>query len=243
MTEAISKRKFPIALALWIAAAALCVGGIYWSLATGALSWQTAISSRDAAESFVAQNIVLAYTIYVALFIGLAVILFPAQLWIIMFGAILFGFWPALIVSWLAAAGSAVCVFLLARGVLADRYRARADKYLGRIAQEFQRDQLSWMLVMRFVPIVPYCISNAAPAFLGARFTPFLIATMIGVIPSTAIYTFVGARAASVLDRNTPPDIASLAADAFPIMLALAALPVLALVIKRLRRGATPRTP
>ena len=51
-----------------------------------------------------------------------------------------------------------------------------------------------------------------------------------------AAYTFAGDKAASVLDRDTPPDVASLAADMFPVMLAVAVLPLLALAVKRFRR-------
>jgi uncharacterized membrane protein YdjX (TVP38/TMEM64 family) len=220
-----------------MAAAAAAIIAIYWAASTGILSWGMAVDSRAAAGQFVAQNLILAYAAYIALFVILAVILFPAQLWIIVFSAMVFGFWPALIVSWFAAVLSAVCVFVLARGTLGHSYRAKASKYLVRIEEGFRRDQLSWMLTMRFIPVVPYCISNVAPAFLGARLAPFLAATVIGVIPYVAAYTFAGDRAGAVLDKSAPPDVVSLAGDMLPIMLAIAALPVLALLVRRMRRG------
>ena len=89
---------------------------------------------------------------------------------------------------------------------------------------------------MRFVPVVPYFVSNVAPAFLGARLPPFMIAAGVGVMPFVTAYTFAGDKAASILDRDTPPDVASLAADMFPVMVAVAMLPLAALAIKRLRR-------
>jgi uncharacterized membrane protein YdjX (TVP38/TMEM64 family) len=195
-----------------------------------------AVDARASAQDFVSRYAVLAYAGYVALFVVLALALFPAQLWIIVFGAMVFGFWPALIVSWAAAVLSAVSVFLAARGALAGRYREKAGKYLARVEQEFQRDQFSWMLAMRFVPVVPYFVSNVAPAFLGARLPPFMIAAGVGVMPFVTAYTFAGDKAASILDRDTPPDVASLAADMFPVMVAVAMLPLAALAIKRLRR-------
>lgn len=230
------RRRYPAALVAWLAGAVAVIVAIYWAASAGLLSWEMAVESRMAADEFVARNTVLAYAAYLILFVGLALALFPAQLWIIVFGAVLFGFWPALIVSWLAAAASAALVFLLARGVLAEGYRARASKYLARIEKGFQRDQFSWMLAVRFIPVVPYCISNVAPAFLGARFAPFLAATIIGVIPYVTAYTFAGAKAASVLDSSKPPDVAGLAADMAPVMLAIAALPMAALLVRRWRR-------
>jgi uncharacterized membrane protein YdjX (TVP38/TMEM64 family) len=232
------KRGWPIppALAAWIAVAISILVGVTWATSTGALTWAMAVDAREAGQDFVARYAIIAYAVYVALFVAMALALFPAQLWVIVFGAMLFGFWPALIVSWAAAVLSAGSVFLAARGVLAGKYRDRAGRYLARVEQEFQRDQFSWMLAMRFVPVVPYFVSNVAPAFLGARLPPFLVAASIGVIPYVTAYTFAGDMAASVLDRAAPPDVASLAADMFPVMVAVAMLPLAALAVKRLRR-------
>jgi uncharacterized membrane protein YdjX (TVP38/TMEM64 family) len=232
------KRGWPIppALVAWIAVAIAILVGVTWATSTGLLTWAMAVDAKEAAQGFVSQYAILAYAAYVALFVVMALALFPAQLWIIVFGSMVFGFWPALIVSWGAAVLSAVSVFLAAQGALAGRYREKAGKYLARVEQEFRRDQFSWMLAMRFVPVVPYFVSNVAPAFLGARLPPFVVAASIGVIPYVAAYTFAGDKAASVLDRDSPPDVASLAAEMFPVMLAVAALPLLALAVKRLRR-------
>ena len=199
-----------------------------------------AVDAKEAAEGFVAGYAVVAYAAYVALFVVMALALFPAQLWIIVFGAMVFGFWPALIASWAAAVLSSVVVFVAARGALAGRYRERAGKYLARVEEGFRRDQFSWMLAVRFVPVVPYFVSNVAPVFLGARLAPFVVAAGIGLIPYVGAYTFAGARAASVLDRDAPPDLGSLAADMFPVMLAVAALPLLAMAVRRFGRRSPP---
>jgi uncharacterized membrane protein YdjX (TVP38/TMEM64 family) len=226
-------RGVPLAVILWGAAALAIIAGLTWATASGTLTWSMAVDAREAAEDFVARHAALAYAAYIALFVVMALALFPAQLWVIVFGAMLFGFWQAFIVSWFAAVLSAATVFLAARGAFAGRYRAKAGKYLVRVEEAFRRDQLSWMLAMRFVPVVPYFVSNVAPAFLGARLPPFLVAASVGVIPYVAAYTFAGDRASDVLDRDMPPDVASLVADLFPILLAIAALPLLAVAVRR----------
>ena len=237
MTESAGeKRRPPLGLIAWAAGAVAVIAGLTWATATGALTWSMAVDAREAASGFVAGNPVLAYAAYIALFVAMALALFPAQLWIILFGAMLFGFWPALIVSWAAAVLSAVVVFVATRGTLAGRYRAKAGKYMARIEAGFQLDQLSWILAMRLFPAVPYCITNVAPAMLGARMAPFVTATIIGVIPYVAAYTFAGDKAAAVLDSDTPPDVGKLAGDLFPVMVALAVLPVAAMLVRRWRK-------
>ena len=93
---------------------------------------------------------------------------------------------------------------------------------------------LSWILAMRLFPAVPYCVTNVAPAVLGARMAPFVVATVIGVVPYVAAYTFAGDKAGAVLDADVAPDVGKLAADLFPVMLALAALPVAAMLVRKL---------
>ncbi len=232
------KRGWPFALIAWAAAALAVLAAASWATATGALTWMMAVDALSGVKALVASNVALAYAAYLALFVLMALALFPAQLWVIVFWALVVGFWPALVASWIAATLSAGAVFLAARGVLAGQYRAKAARYLARIEASFRRDQFAWMLAVRLVPVVPYFVSNLAPAFLGARLAPFIAAAAIGVIPYVAAYTFAGAKAASVLDRDTPPDVTSFAADMFPIMLAVAALPMLALAVKRFGRRA-----
>jgi uncharacterized membrane protein YdjX (TVP38/TMEM64 family) len=237
VTEPVKKKSAPIGLIVWCIAAVAIIAGLSWAVATGKLTWAMAVDAKEAAAGFVAGAPVIAYAVYVSLFVVLALALFPAQLWIIMFGAVLFGFWPALIVSWMATVASAIIVFLAASNFLAKLYRERTRKHLERVEEAFLKDQFAWMLAVRFIPVVPYFVSNIAPALLGGRLAPFSLAAAIGVIPYVSAYTFAGAKAAAVLDRDKPPDVASLAADMLPIMLAIAVLPLASIAVKRFMKS------
>jgi uncharacterized membrane protein YdjX (TVP38/TMEM64 family) len=222
----------PLGLILWGVAALAILGALMWAVTTGRLTWSMAVDTREAALGFVAGYPVLAYAAFIGLFVLMAVALLPIQLWTIVFGAMLFGFWPAVVTAWFASILGALVVFVAARGVLAGQYRNAVSKYLPKVEREFQENQLLWMLTLRLVPIVPYCVGNVAPVFLGARPAPFAIATAIGVIPYVFVYAFAGDRASLVLDADTPPDLARLTAEMFPVMLAVAAVPVLALFVR-----------
>ena len=230
------KKRLPLGLIAWGVAALVVIVAITWAAATGRITWAMAVDAKQGLSGLVAGAPALAYVGFIALFALLALSLFPAQLWVVVFGGMLFGFWPGLVVSWLAAVSGAVAVYWAARTFLAERYRAATSKHLSRVEEAFRHDQFSWMLAVRFIPVVPYPVSNVAPAFLGAGFRPFLIATLIGVIPYSAGYTFIGAKAGEVLNRETPPDVASLAADMAPILIVAAMLPLAALAVRRLRR-------
>jgi len=189
-----------------------------------------------ALADLVTQHSWLAFAAYVAFFLVMSLLLFPAQLWVILIGAVLLGFERGFAASWLAACLSAALVFLLARSALGGVYRRHAQRYLDRVEAAFQRDQFLYMLMLRFIPVCPYCVANVLPAVLGANFWRYLLATAIGVIPYIGVYSFAGARAAAILDPDRPPDLASISADLIPVLAAFAALPLLAIIVRSMSK-------
>jgi len=48
---------------------------------------------------------------------------------------------------------------------------------------------------------------NLVPALLDVKFRTYIIATFIGIIPGTTIYTYVGAGLGSVIDKGETPNL------------------------------------
>lgn len=232
MTGQDKRGLFPAGLVLWAVVALAIFALLTWAVATGQLTWSMAVDAREAVLGFVAGYPAVAYAVFIGMFVVMALAMLPVQLWTITFGSMVFGFVPTVITSWFACVLAAIVVFLMARGVLSDRYRKIVDKYLARLEQGFQRNQFLWMLTLRLIPIVPYCIGNVAPAFLGARFAPFVAATIGGVLPFVVIYAYAGDKAASVLKRDTPPDLVGLVGDLFPVMMIAAGIPVMIIALR-----------
>jgi len=157
-----------------------------------------------------------------------------------LFGAVLGGGYAVI-----GATIGASILFLAARSAIGGSLRAKAGPWLVRLQDGFQRDSFSYLLFLRLVPAFPFVIVNLVPALLGVRLTPFVAATLIGIIPGSFVYAFAGVGLGSVLDRG---EAFSLTGILTPEMtLALAALGVLALIPVFLRRwkarsGAAPRS-
>ncbi len=230
-----------VTLVIWLLIAISASGALYYAASTGLLSWSTLVEARTALNDLVAQSPILAVALYVGVFVTLSLVLFPAQLWIILVGGILFGFAGGFAITWFAAVFSSMIVYFVSKGTLGALYRRRAGKYLERVAEIFRLDQFWYMLTLRFVPICPYCIANIIPAMLGARPTPYLISTMIGVTPYIAVYSFAGAQAGSMLAIGEPPNLAETARLIIPVLAAFAALPILAIVARSASRRRAPQ--
>ncbi len=96
----------------------------------------------------------------------------------------------------------ATLLFLAAKLSVGDFLRERAGPGIRKMEEGFRENELSYMLVLRLVPLFPFWLVNLAPAFLGVRLRTFVIGTFFGIIPGTAVYAIFGAGLGSVFDAN-----------------------------------------
>lgn len=119
----------------------------------------------------------------------------------------LFGPYAATCVVVVAATCGAVLLFLAARYAFADYLRARAGDAMQRMEAGFARNALSYLLVLRLVPLFPFFLVNLAPAFLGVSLRTYVVATFVGIVPGTFVYALVGDGAGAVLDAGGELDL------------------------------------
>ena len=161
----------------------------------------------------------------------------PTGLLLSTLGGFLFGTWWGGFCNVVGATLGATIVFLAARTVLGNALRARAGPALQRLEAGFREDALSYMLVLRLVPLFPFWLVNLAPAFLGVRLSTFVTGTFLGIIPGALIYASLGTGLGAILESGGTPDGAAILQPR--VLIPIAGLAVLALVpviAKRLRR-------
>ncbi|MEV7119580.1 TVP38/TMEM64 family protein [Kitasatospora griseola] len=101
----------------------------------------------------------------------------------------------------LAVAGSAlgaIVAFTLGRSLGRDALRPLVrGKVLIEIDRRLSEQGFRSVLLVRLFPGAPFQAGNFACAFSGVRFWPYLAATVLGVVPTTAAYVIAGASASS----------------------------------------------
>ena len=97
---------------------------------------------------------------------------------------------------------------------------------------------MSLVVWSALIPVVPFFVANLIPACLGVTAGRFAWTTLIGIIPGTLVFTWVGAGLGAVFARGESPDL-GIIFDPHILgpMLGLAALSLLPVVIKAVRRG------
>jgi uncharacterized membrane protein YdjX (TVP38/TMEM64 family) len=195
------------------------------------ISFETLKTHRAALLDFVGANPLGAVLLYGLAYVAVVAFSLPGGAVMTVTGGFLFGTALATAVVVVAATVGAALVFLAAKTALGDVLRNRAGPFLARMEEGFRANALSYLLVLRLVPLFPFFIVNLVPAFLGVTLRVFVVGTLIGIVPGTFVYASVGAGLGSVFDAGesfsargvlTPEVVLALVGFAF-----LAMIPVL----------------
>lgn len=105
----------------------------------------------------------------------------------------LFGWWQGAILSWTSAmTGAAIC-FYIARVLGRDAAVKLTSKAgLEQIDSFFERYGKNTILVCRLLPFVSFDIVSYAAGLTSMSFLEFFVATGIGQLPATIVYSYVG---------------------------------------------------
>ena len=180
------------------------------------------------------------YALAVVCFIGayyLAVMFsLPGAVWMTITGGFLFGTVQATLFVVLGATLGAVAIFLAARYALGDFLRAKAGPAMQKMEQGFQENALSYLLVLRLVPLFPFWLVNLVPAFLGVRLGTYFLGTFFGIIPGTFVFASVGNGLGAVFEMGKEPDLGIIfAPEVFGPIAGLAALSMIPIGYKRFK--------
>jgi uncharacterized membrane protein YdjX (TVP38/TMEM64 family) len=228
------------ALRRWgpLAALALGAAAAWWAFGD-ALSFETLRDNREALGAWRDQNYVLAAGAYVLVYVLVVAFSLPGALVMTLTGGFLFGLFAGSFLTLIGATLGATAIFLAAKTSLGETLRARMDASGGTIAR-FRRgveeNEVSFLLLMRLVPAVPFFVANLAPAFLGVGLRNYVLTTFFGIMPGTVVYTWVGAGLGEVFDRGGTPDLGVFfEPHILGPLLGLCALAALPIVIRAVR--------
>ncbi len=189
-------------------------------------------------SAWVGAHFVLAVIVFMAAYAMAVALSVPGAVVMTVAAGFLFGSVAATAIVVVAATAGATALFLAARTVFRDLLEARVGPWLARLRRGFAANELSYLLVLRLVPLFPFFVVNLVPAFLDVRLRNFVLATFVGIIPGTLVFASIGAGLGSIVAAG---DACSVDQVLKPqILLPLLGLALLALApaaYKRLRRG------
>jgi uncharacterized membrane protein YdjX (TVP38/TMEM64 family) len=183
------------------------IAAVWASGLTDRLSWSGLARNQAALNEWVAVHPWLAPFLFVAIYITSVTLSLPQAGLLTMIGGFLFGTLAGAAMAVLSATVGAVFLFLIARSAFAGSMAKRGGAALGKLRQELGQNGFSYLLAVRLIPVVPFWLINLAAALCGMRLPPFIIATLIGILPATFITASIGSGIGGVLSRGETPDI------------------------------------
>ncbi|WP_425091676.1 TVP38/TMEM64 family protein [Tropicimonas sp. S265A] len=204
------------------------------------LSFEALAANREALLAFRDANFIATIAVYLALYIAIVSFSLPGATIATLTGGFLFGLATGTVVTVFAATIGATVIFLAARWGLGEKLAAKMDASEGKIKQLKQglaENEISVLFLMRLVPAIPFFVANLLPALVGVKLRNFIITTFFGIIPGTAVYTWVGAGLGEVFARGETPNLGIIFEPHIlgPI-LGLSALALLPILLKKFRK-------
>jgi len=227
------KRILPLAVLATLVIAAFA-SGLHQYLTLGALR-----DNRAVLLDLVAAHPYAAGLAFIAVYAAVVALSLPGATIMTLAGGFLFGVPAGASLTVVGATIGATALFLIARSALGDVLRQRAGPFLGRMAEGFSKNAFNYLLFLRLVPAFPFWAVNLAPALLGMRLIPFVVATGLGIIPGTVVFTAFGAGLGQIFDAGGDVSLKSiLSPQLLAGLVGLGLLALLPIAIKHWRAKA-----
>ncbi len=198
------------------------------------ISFVALAEHRVSLLSRVDQHAVLAPLVYISLYIVVVAFSLPGGLVMTVTGGFLFGAIVGGMYAVISATLGATALFLIAKTSVGDYLLSKAGDMVHKMQKGFAEDALSYMFVLRLVPLFPFFIVNLVPAFLGVPLRTYVVATLFGIMPATFVYALAGSGLGSVLDQGQGVTMAGvLTTEMMSALLGLALLAVIPVIYKR----------
>lgn len=131
---------------------------------------------------------------FVVVYIIGVVILVPGTVGTITAGAV-FGFGVGFPLALASASIGATVAFVVSRSLGRDGSRQLLGRRLTSIDEWLGQNDFLSIFMLRLMPVVPFNGLNYAAGLTGVRLSRYVAATVLGMLPGTALVTFASSRA------------------------------------------------
>lgn len=193
------RRLIPLVLLFAAAGAFLLAGGRHY------LTFASLTQNHEFLCDLVARGGVLAVIGFILGYAGLTALSVPGAMLMTLAGGFFFGPWLGALYALVGATAGASAVFLAARAGLAS-LADRAGPKVQRLKAGFREDALSYLLVLRLVPVFPFWLVNLVAGASGMGLFVYITATFFGMIPGALVYAGIGNGVGDLIAAGGHPD-------------------------------------
>ena len=188
----------------------VAIVAVFASGATRYLNLDALQANEAALRSFVSQQLPLALLAFIVIYALATAVSLPGAIILTLAGGYLFGAWVGGVATVIGATTGAILVFYAVKTSLGQALRDKAEASGGRLKSVIdgvQAGAFGYILTLRLIPLAPFWLVNVAAALAHAPLRAYALATFIGIMPATFIYSGIGAGIGELLARGQTPDL------------------------------------
>ncbi|WP_339933145.1 TVP38/TMEM64 family protein [uncultured Brevundimonas sp.] len=173
-------------------------------------------------QAYAQEHYWLALVAFIAVYATATASTIPGPVFLTLLGGMMFGPWVGALAQATGATIGSVVIYLVYRTAIGTWLRAKfaADAgFMDRLAKGVDRNAFVTLFTLRVIPSVPFVLINAAAGMIAAPLRPYILATFFGLLPSTFIYTSIGAGLGEMIQAGEHVDLSLLVSRFFwPLM-------------------------
>ena len=223
------KRAAPLLILLAVIVLVIASGaGRYLSL--------DALAENEARlQQAVAAQPVLAFGAFVLVYALATAVSLPGGSLLTLAGGLMFG-------TWIGGSATAILAVRTSFGAALRRKAEASGGRLKSLMDGLQQGAFGYILTLRLIPLFPFWLVNIACALAHAPLRAYTLATLLGILPATFIYSGIGAGLGAVIRQGGQPDLGIiLKPEIFGPLLGLGLLSLGGTLYQRWSAGKTPR--
>ncbi len=198
------RRFLPLALIVLLVIVLLASG------LTRDLSLDTLRTHEAVLRDFIGRRRLLALAAFVVIYMVVTAASLPGATILTLGGGYLFGTWLGGGATVIGATLGAVILFFAVRTSLGAALRAKAERSGGKLKAVIDgvaAGAFGYILTLRLIPLAPFWLVNIAAALADAPLPAYALATFLGIMPATFIYSGIGAGIGAVFARGQTPNL------------------------------------
>ncbi|MFH1887026.1 MAG: TVP38/TMEM64 family protein [Pseudomonadota bacterium] len=131
---------------------------------------------------------------YAGIYVVMAALSLPGAAVMSLAGAVVLGFWPALVAVSFASSLGATLACAASRFLLGDWVQRRFSGRLSAINRGVEQEGAFYLFTLRLVPVFPFFLINLAMGMTRMPLARFYWVSQLGMLPGTAVYVNAGTQ-------------------------------------------------
>ena len=178
------------------------------------LGLQSMAEHQAMLQNFVSVHLFAALTFFFLVYVVVVALSLPGAGVLSILGGFIFGWLISAPLTVVAATIGAVIVFKIVQTSLGETLAERAGPFVQKLSRGFEEDGFNYLLFLRLVPAIPFFAINAVAGLTRMKLGTFALGTLIGIIPGSYAFAFLGRGLGSVLENAQVTHGACVAQDA-----------------------------